>query len=141
MRRIAKFVNLPAREKIIFLRAFLLLASTRCALQFRQLKDVMTSVSKKSAAPEPGRKCIVPPRRIASLLGAAGQIVPYSTCLSRALAGSVLFSSLGYRTRIHIGATRENDTLFEAHAWLTLDGEVLIGNRPDLHCYREFPLP
>lgn len=138
MVRLRKFFYLPAEEKIIFLRALFLLVYVRFSLQFKQFKNAVKDVSRKAAAQNSVQKsCILPPR-VASLLNAAGNTLPYTTCLPRALAGSILFSSLGYQTKLHIGVTRENGSMLEAHAWLTLDGSVIVGYRSDLGRYQQF---
>ncbi|MFH0783404.1 MAG: lasso peptide biosynthesis B2 protein [Pseudomonadota bacterium] len=138
MVRIRKFFYLPAEEKMIFLRALFLLVYIRFSLQFKQFKNVVGDVSKKAAAQNSAQKNNILPARAANLLNAAGNILPYTTCLPRALAGSILFSSLGYQTKLHIGVTRENGSMLEAHAWLTLDGSVVVGYRSDLDRYQQF---
>jgi hypothetical protein len=129
---------LPGAEKVIFCRAFYLLTASRLLLQFRPFKDVVHYFSQKSASPEIVIS-LVSSDRVALLLNAAATMSPFSTCLSKSLAGSVLFKSLGYQTVLHIGVKREGGELFEAHAWLTLNGNVLVGNRIDLAQYQELP--
>lgn len=139
MTRVGKFFSLPAEEKRIFLRALFLLVYLRFSLRFKQFKNVVKDVSRKTSGQNSAqKKTVLPPPRVASLLNAAGSILPYTTCLPKALAGSILFSSLGYQTRLHIGVTKEKGSLLEAHAWLTLDGSVIVGYRSDLARYQQF---
>lgn len=48
-----------------------------------------------------------------------------STCLTNALTGQVLLSQNGYSSKLRIGVTKEEE--FEAHAWLEMEGEVVMG--------------
>ena len=139
MIRVRKFLCLPSEEKRIFLYALTLLVHSRFSLQFKQFKNVVKHFSKKAAAQQHGQVSSTSSARVAALLNAASRFIPAPTCLSKALAGSVLFRSCGYQTVLHIGVTRENGSALEAHAWLTLDGSVIVGDRSDLDRYREMP--
>lgn len=60
------------------------------------------------------------------------------TCLHRALAARILLSRSGHPSRLHIGGRLDPSKGFEAHAWLEIDGRVVLGALPDLDTYREF---
>lgn len=139
MRRIGKFFRLSGKEKKIFLQAMVLLFSCRLSLQCKEFKEVVNHYGKQCRQIQPKRSSSVSPGRVAALLEAAGKIVPFSTCLSRALAGTVLLRTQGYTPVLHIGVAKENDNMLEAHAWLSLDGKIIIGNCPDLERYHELP--
>ena len=68
----------------------------------------------------------VPPARAAALVAAAASFVPGSTCLTRALALSAVLARRGVPSRVVIGARRAASGL-EAHAWVTCDGRVILG--------------
>jgi hypothetical protein len=55
----------------------------------------------------------------------AGEYVPWSTCLSRAMAAQILFSRHNYPSKLKIGVIKEDE--FEAHAWVEVDDEVVVG--------------
>jgi hypothetical protein len=139
VRRVGKFFRLSQREKVLFVRALFLLIHSRLSLQFGEFRNVVRHFSRKTSFQKPDRLSRVSSTRVASLLDAASRLIPPPTCLSKALAGSVLFKACGYQTQLHIGVTREGGSLFEAHAWLTLDGHVVVGGRADLERYRELP--
>lgn len=139
MGRLFKFFRSPGREKVLFFYAVYLLATYRVRLRVTPTQNLFSRVQRLSRdryVPEPGP---VPPQRIARLLNVAALFIPYSTCLSKALAGQILFAGHGYKTRLHIGVANDAQKKFEAHAWLSLDGTILIGRIPDLERYREFP--
>lgn len=81
----------------------------------------------------------MPSARLVALLEAGGNVVPFTTCLSKALAGSMLMYRHGYDTRLHIGVAKNNDDGLEAHAWLTLGARIIVGNCPDMQRFRELP--
>ena len=55
-----------------------------------------------------------------------------------ALAGFVLYRRHGIEAQLRIGAKQSVNEGFGAHAWLEHDGEVLVGNLPDLDGYARF---
>lgn len=97
----------------------------------------MKKVSEKSQSDFTSGSAKIPPKRMARLITAAGSILPFSTCLSNALAGQALFAMHGQKTTLHIGVCKNNEIGFEAHAWLCQDGEILLGQLPDMVRYRE----
>jgi hypothetical protein len=66
-------------------------------------------------------------------------VVPGTTCLANALAGQRLFAAHGYPTKIHVGVAKDRQDGFQAHAWLTLADEIVVGHLPDMGKYRELP--
>lgn len=56
----------------------------------------------------------IPAGRVAGLLGVSAHIVPFSTCLSKFLVGSVLLRLLGYKLYYIMGA-RESGWACEVH--------------------------
>ena len=50
-----------------------------------------------------------------------------STCLVKALAANKMLQQRKINHKLHFGVARSLDTKFEAHAWVTVKGEVLIG--------------
>jgi hypothetical protein len=57
----------------------------------------------------------------------ASKVTPGATCLVQGLAVQYLLERSGFRSDLRIGARRRPDDKFEAHAWVVLDGRVVIG--------------
>ena len=55
----------------------------------------------------------------------AGEYVPRSTCLSKAMAAQILLSRHNYPSQLKIGVIKEDE--FEAHAWVEVEDEVVVG--------------
>jgi len=132
-----KFLDLTFPEKLVFCRAFLLVLSYRRALKSHPFDELM-----RGAAARAEKRLVtatadsLPAGRISWLISKAATVIIKSRCLPQALAGQIIFAEYGYRTDFHIGVRKESDKL-EAHAWLTLDGEVVLGDLPDLALFEE----
>lgn len=139
MSRLYRFIHLPIVEKWFFFQALYYLALYRLYLRISPLHGLVVGVSRKSRtllSPFPSE---IPVKRIARLLTVASSCVPLSTCLSQALAGQILFARHGRKTSLHLGVCNSADAGFEAHAWLCLDGAIVLGYLPDMNRYRELP--
>ncbi len=140
MSNLLKFINLPPREKTLFFQAVYYLLVFRIRLALTPPKILFAEVAKTSGAVVAHQPCCVPPVRIARIINQVSRFVPYSTCLSKALAGSVLFARNDCAADLHIGVLINDNRQLEAHAWLSYDGKIVIGNMPDLGLYQELPL-
>ncbi len=67
-------------------------------------------------------------RRIAWAVRSAARFVPRSTCLVQGLAAQALLIRYGCRPCLTIGVTKDKCRPFGAHAWVTCEHEVLIGD-------------
>lgn len=80
-----------------------------------------------SEPPAPGtHECppLGPVRRAVSI--ASGRLVPWSTCLTRALAAHGMLRRRGYRSHLAVGLSKEDGRL-QAHAWLRLGAHWVTG--------------
>lgn len=57
----------------------------------------------------------------------ASHVVPGATCLTQALAAKLVLSRRGYESRLRIGVARRPAHELRAHAWLEVDGLVVVG--------------
>lgn len=138
MRRLLKFIRLRKEERNYFLLSIYLMACYRIALRLKPLQQIITEVRFKAEQAQPAKN-VLTLSRASRLAHVAGNLVPLSTCLSKSLAGHILLAGQGYQTKIHIGVSKDNTSGFEAHAWLTHDGTIVIGQLPDLQKYQELP--
>ncbi len=53
--------------------------------------------------------------------------VPAATCLTQALAASMLLSRYGHEATLRIGVAKGEDGRLRAHAWLESGGEPILG--------------
>lgn len=75
--------------------------------------------------------------RLAYVIPRVGRRLPWrSDCLVQALAARRLLAAGGIASELHIGARKDAQGHFEAHAWLTVGGLVVTGW--DIHGLSEF---
>jgi hypothetical protein len=62
---------------------------------------------------------------------AAGRRLPGGTCLVEALAAQLLLARHGHRSDLKIGVAQSEGN-FEAHAWVEIDGRIVVGGRKQM---------
>ncbi|PID41214.1 MAG: hypothetical protein CR981_04165 [Proteobacteria bacterium] len=138
--QLIQFGRLKPAEKKFFIKSCWLMIFFRIALKRRPFQQIMAETKVMTGKITTGKSQEIRLHRAARLAKTAGSIIPFSTCLSRALAGYVLLAEQGFETTLHIGVTRDDSYGFEAHAWLTHNNSIILGNLPDLDKYQELPL-
>ncbi|WP_292291038.1 lasso peptide biosynthesis B2 protein [Marivita sp.] len=62
----------------------------------------------------------------------AARLVPRASCLTQGLAAQIMLARRGLPSTLHIGVKKDTETPFEAHAWLTFRGRIILGHRENL---------
>jgi hypothetical protein len=140
MTSLVKFLKLTSREKRFFLKAVSFLIYFRLLVAFMSLQKILKKISQRTIAGKKSAHKRLDLQKTAYLIKAAGAFVPLSTCLSKSLAGFFLFESQGYLTELHVGVQKTKSAHFTAHAWLTINGTIILGCLPDIDNYTELPL-
>jgi hypothetical protein len=140
MNRLHKFFLLTRTEQRLFARATLTVAAIRIGLwvlPFRILRRVLPRTA-RDAGDGPGEN-IASMEKVAWAVGMAGRIVPRTTCLCQALAVQVLLARQGCPTTLTIGVAKSQEGQLEAHAWVEIEGRIVIGKLADLSRFTTFP--
>lgn len=138
MRRLQSFLRLPARERFLYLRTWLLLFRIRLMLwvlpyrRWRQIAAHMIRVENERQLERPQVNQITRAVRVMS------KYVPQASCLTQALAAQTLLANEGQRSQLRVGVTQNGGKL-EAHAWVQIDGRVVIGGRESVVRFSAFP--
>jgi hypothetical protein len=120
--RISRLVRLPARERVLLVRAWWLLLVVDVALRVVPLTWLLPRDAAGSFRTPP-----VPPERIAWLLDVARRHSPArSTCLKDSLVLARLLRGEGIDAVLNVGVAR-GDGIFRAHAWVEYRGQILFG--------------
>jgi hypothetical protein len=119
LKRVASFLALPARDRLLLLEAFATLAAVRVGLRLFSIGRLRAWARRSGS----GTTSI---DRIAWSVGVAARALPGTTCLASAFSLQRLLSAQGHSSELHIGVARRTEG-FAAHAWLTCDGHVLAG--------------
>lgn len=78
--------------------------------------------------------------RIVWAAGAAGRLLLGARpCLPLAMATQWLLRRHGVATDLRIGVMRDQSRQLEAHAWVELNGRILIGQMPSLDRFERLP--
>jgi hypothetical protein len=112
-----RFLNLSPTDRRLLLEAMLVVPLAR----FASLYVLLAMVARPRHAPDAVRS-----GRIAWAANAVDSRLPHSTCLTRALAASLLFTLHGHPATVRLGVARDDGEL-AAHAWLESDGRIVIG--------------
>ena len=132
MPKLRHFIGLNRAEKALFLRALLMLPVVDAELRVRGWRlchsRLATWAKRRAKSPVPPG---IPPERVAWLVERAARNVPWpATCLRRSLVLWALLERAGVATDLRLGF-RKTDEVFEAHAWVELNG-IPLNDRRDV---------
>ncbi len=131
---------LPTREKLLILHSIFSLTYFRVKLFCFSSKVLVSLFSSTCKSPQIDHSRNISIYRFLKIINETIKLVPCKTCLSVALAGYTLFEKNGYPPEQHRGAKKNKGHKLEAHEWLTMGGEVVLGDLTDLSGYIGFPL-
>jgi hypothetical protein len=119
MTRLASFLALSAGDRRLLVEAAATVVAVRVGLRLFSIDRLRAWASRCGS----GTRAI---ERIAWSVRVASRVLPGTTCLSSAFALQRLLSAHGHSSELHIGVARNAED-FEAHAWLTYEGRILVG--------------
>jgi hypothetical protein len=67
------------------------------------------------------------PERITWAVTTVAARVPRASCLTQALAATLLLVRYGHAATLRLGVAKEDDGTLRAHAWLESDGRAILG--------------
>jgi hypothetical protein len=137
IRRIRRFLTLPADRRRLFVTALVLVGAVRIGLwliPFRALRRLVAPRNRYGAT----RRGSVPEfsKQIVWAVRTAARHVPGATCLTQALAVQRLLQGAGHPADLRIGVAKSDRGVLEAHAWVESRGEVIVGG-PDIGRYAQ----
>lgn len=127
MTQVLKFFKVHSRQRSIFIRSFVWVAMYRIGLwvlPFRATKK-WTVYNANSVSTDSDHQVVA---EIVRGVRFASRYVPYASCLTQALAAKRLLGGYGQSAELKIGVAKSNGD-FEAHAWLEIDGRIVLGKR------------
>jgi hypothetical protein len=134
-----RFLGLSWRERWLLVEAATLLLAIGAGLRvcpFRRLRTLLAFFARLGTDP-------IAADRVAWAVAAAARRLPRwsSGCLPQALAAETLLARRGYRPELRIGVRASRlgrparEPALEAHAWVELEGAVLVGALDDLAAF------
>ncbi len=131
MAKIRHFAGLSRPERALFLRALLMLPMVDVELRLRGWRRCHARLAAWAKRRAQSSDTKMTPMRTAWLVERAARNVPWpATCLRRSLVLWALLERTGVATELRLGF-RKTDGVFEAHAWVELDG-VPLNDRRDV---------
>lgn len=119
-----QWLNSPPGDQMLFLRAAMLLALTRCALRTVGFASIRSTIGASPPCGAGERR--EDGRSAARAMERASRHVPFrTTCLDRAVALCWLLRADDLPASLRIGVKREEEGL-AAHAWVERLGERLL---------------
>ena len=132
-----RFSRLEKSKKIVLVYTLTIALIIRFALSFFSLQKILQTLQGLSSREPAGKR--FEQQDILYAAAAIGRRLPFVTCLVNGLAGQYLLNRNGYKPTLHIGVKKQTDKILMAHAWVTVDQQVVIGMIDDLHTYTPLP--
>lgn len=151
MEKILKFLQLHPKYQLIFIQAFAIQLAVRFALDLlpfymilnilQRIKSVVLSDSKDNQNRTDKYSHGNPPllEVLFWAVRATSSYIPGSYCLCQAISGHVLMAIKGLHSDMKIGVRIEQSSMMNAHAWLCYQGQIVVGNLPDIDKYKCLP--
>jgi hypothetical protein len=135
MRKLYRLVFLPFQKKKLLCQSFFLVWIIRICLWFmpyKKLSDGLFRFNSKDSSPD-GKWEVI--KEVSNAVRSVSRFVPSATCLTQALAVRTLLRLRGQKSKLQIGVARDENQKFLAHAWIEVEGRVVIGETADLKQY------
>lgn len=126
------------REVVAFASAFPVVCLVRLALWFVPSRVLLRCVAGLVRRAEKPARVDAGVVRVGWAVRAAARRIPAASCLTQALSAQVLLAARGLSSELKIGVTLDSNRQFSAHAWVLVDGKVLVGGR-ETRRFTEFP--
>jgi len=132
MRKINRFHHLSAGDKFLLSKSLYLLIAVRVVLHLISFQKILQRIDKESVFPFSEADKRPSLDKIAWAVETVSRYIPGTTCLYKALASKIILARYGYEASIHIGVDKKETGSLDAHAWVEIDGHILIGDVRDL---------
>jgi len=124
-----KFRAQPAKDRQILGRAFFLLVIIRLGLWLVPFRTLQKSLERLFPCQDTSKEQLFSPEKYSWAVRAVSPYVPSATCLTQALTLQALLSREGIHSDLRIGVARDDASGIIAHAWVEIDGAVIIGGQ------------
>jgi Transglutaminase-like superfamily len=121
---------MPYRDKKLMVQALLVILTVRLGLwvvPFALLSRWLSVTDKPNFDHQAADWTTV--RSIIRSIRTFSPYVPRATCLTQALSACVLLRMYAQSSCLKIGVEKDQDEKFGAHAWVEVDGRIVIGKQ------------
>ena len=135
MTKIFRFLGWPYPKKKLLLQVFFLVARIRICLWLIPSKTLNGYISTSELPQKDQTSDWDMVHELVDYVRFCSRFVPYATCLTQALATRSMLRRMGQNCLMKIGIDKNQNQKFLAHAWIEVDGKIIIGNVRDLRRY------
>jgi hypothetical protein len=145
MKWVLKFLRLSGRDRLFLVKTYILLTLIRLGLwlvPFEQLWKALVRLGQyrtPKTSSFPLRIGLVVQRAIWAVNWSCKLTPGGAKCLARALTVKVLLDRNHCPADFKIGVAKNGDGKFEAHAWIEVEGTVVIGQLQNLEQFTPMP--
>ena len=134
MRALRKFVGSSAVERRLVLQALIVVPAVRLALWVLPFRLVHRFVRDRHVSD----RMTLSADRVVRAVAAVSARVPRATCLTQALAASLLLPRYGHDATLRVGVAKDEAGRLRAHAWLESGGATILGE-PEPGAFQPLP--
>ncbi|WP_048190974.1 lasso peptide biosynthesis B2 protein [Methanobacterium sp. SMA-27] len=124
MNKIHSFYKLSSEKKSLFIKSLILTIFIRLSLSLLSFSRGK-KISKIFSIPPNNSKATSTIGDIIWSVRVVSPYIPRATCLTQAITGQILLSRYNHRSNLKIGVMKGDE--FEAHAWLEIGDEIVLG--------------
>ena len=136
MRRFRRFLSWQPSDRWLIIKVYFLLVAIKLGLDVLSFYDLRKLMTRWTI---PGLNPVNDPleiRRVVEAVEIASRHTPgKSTCLVKALAGHLMLARRNIPVELYIGVRQGKTGQLDAHAWVSHQGQVIIGEMEDLDGY------
>ena len=130
-----KLARLDGTERRLLAEAAIVVPFVRVALTLLPFRVVHRGIA---ATAQRTRRSAAAPERVTWAVTAVAARVPGASCLTQALAATLLLVRRGHDATLRFGMAKNDDGSFRAHAWVEINGRAILGE-PEPGVFAPFP--
>ena len=127
MRLLRKFARLDASDRLLLAEAALVVPIVRLALTILPFRFVHRGVAAATRSLRRSAPTARAQERITWAVMVVAARVPAASCLTQALAATLLLVRHGHEATLRVGVAKNDDGTLRAHAWLESAGKAILG--------------
>lgn len=136
MRKILKFLLLPYQKKKLFSKSLLFVGLIRLCLWILPYRLLVKWLSVLGSSKDLNRSNdwnLI--KEVSSSVRICAKYVPFASCLTQALATQTLLRLRKQNSILKLGVDKDENGKLIAHAWVEIDGKIIIGGLSDINRY------
>jgi len=140
MKRLKKFLSFTPSDRYLLVSAALWLGAVRLGLwllPFHIWWPLLGRMTQANTELHEANQDSI--NKITWAVTVVSRYIPGVKCLARALATQALLSQCGFPANLRIGVAKAEEGQLEAHAWVEVQGKIVIGDLGNLSLYTPLP--